>query len=124
MLEILLKWLASTVAILVAGSLLPGVQVDGFWPAFLAALVLGFVNAFLRPLVLLLTLPINLLTLGLLTFAINACFILLTAWLVPGFDVESFWWALLFSLVLSVVNFVLNRVRPPGRRGPTPDVVP
>jgi len=124
MAEILLKWLASTVAILVAGSLLPGVRVDGFRTAFIAALMLGFANAFLRPVVLILTLPINLLTLGLLTFAINACFVLLTAYLVPGFEVEGFWWALLFSLVLALVNFVLNRVRPPGTRRGTPDVVP
>ncbi len=124
MADILLKWLASAVAVLVAGSLLPGVAVEGFWTAVIAALALGFVNAFIRPVVLVLTLPLNLLTLGCLTFVINALFILLVAWLVPGFAVRSFWWALLFSLVLGLVNFLLNTVRPPGRPRGTPDVVP
>ena len=72
------------------------------------ALVLGLINAFFKPLLLLITLPLNILTLGLLTFVINALLIMLTSALVPGFYVAGFWWALLFSLVLAVVNFLLG----------------
>jgi putative membrane protein len=121
---ILLSWLASTVAVLVAGSLLPGVTVAGFWTAVAAALVLGFVNAFIRPVVLVLTLPLNILSLGCFTLVINALFVLLAAYLVPGFAVRSFGWALLFSLVLGMVNFLLNAARPPVRPRGRPDVVP
>jgi putative membrane protein len=124
MTTLLLKWLAATVAVLVAGSLLPGVEVKGFSTALLAALALGLINAFVRPLVLLFTLPFNILTLGCLTFVINALFIMFVAWLVPGFTVRSFWWALLFSLVLSMVSGLLNRIRPQAGPRPTPDVVP
>jgi putative membrane protein len=124
MMTVLLKWLASTVAVLVTGSILPGVVVKDFTAAVLAALALGLINAFVRPVVLLFTLPFNILTLGCLTFVINALFIMLVAELVPGFEVKSFWWALLFSLVLSLVNGLLNRVRPQAGPRPTPDVVP
>ncbi|RQW76734.1 MAG: phage holin family protein, partial [Geobacter sp.] len=87
---------------------LPGVRLSGFLAALLTALVLGLINAVLKPLLLLLTLPLNILTLGLLTFVINALLIMLTSALVPGFNVAGFWWALLFSLVLAIVNFLLG----------------
>jgi len=104
----LLKWLINAVAIIITAYLLPGVKVTGLLAALVTALVLGLVNVLIRPLLLLLTLPLNILTLGLFTFVINALVIMLVAAIVPGFSVRGFWWALLFSLVLSIINYFLN----------------
>jgi len=104
----LIRWLISALAIIITAYLLPGVRLSGVPAALVAALVLGLVNTFLRPLLILLTLPLNILTLGLLTFVINAFLIMLTSAIVPGFRVESFLWAFLFSLVLALVNFMLG----------------
>ncbi|UFS70040.1 phage holin family protein [Geomonas sp. RF6] len=104
----LIRWLISALAIIITAYLLPGVRLSGISAALLAALILGLVNTFIRPLLLLLTLPLNILTLGLLTFVINALLIMLTSAIVPGFKVEGFIWALLFSLVLSLVSFMLG----------------
>lgn len=106
--QLLVNWLAATLAIVITAYLLPAVEVAGFFAALVTALVLGVVNAFLRPLLIILTLPINILTLGLFTLVINATLIMLTSALVPGFYVPGFWWALLFSLVLMVVNMGLH----------------
>jgi putative membrane protein len=109
--EIIIAWLLSALTILAASYLLPGVKVDNFIAALVTALVLGIVNAFIKPVLLILTLPINLLTLGLFTIVVNAILILLVDWIVPGFAVDGFLWALIFSLVLSLLNLVLDRVK-------------
>ena len=96
------------VAIIITAYILPGVAVSGFLSAFLTAVVLGFVNAFIRPAALFLTLPINVLTLGLFTFVVNAFLVLLVSGVVPGFKVDGFWWALVFSIVLVIVNALLD----------------
>uniref|UniRef100_C6E896 Phage holin family protein n=1 Tax=Geobacter sp. (strain M21) TaxID=443144 RepID=C6E896_GEOSM len=105
---LLIKWLVNALAIGITAYLLPGVAVSGFFAALVAALVLGLVNVLIRPLLLLLTLPINILTLGLFTLVINALMVMLAAAIVPGFSVRGFWWALLFGLVLAIVNYILN----------------
>ena len=102
--NIILNILVSAVAVLVTGRLLKGVSVDGFGTAILVAVVLGIVNAVLGPLLFYLTLPINILTLGLFTFVIIAGLVMLVAAMVPGFKVASFWWALGFAFVLALVN--------------------
>jgi putative membrane protein len=107
---LLVHWLIYAVAILITAYLLPGVRLSGFFAALVAALVLGLINTFFKPLLLLLTLPLNILTLGFLTFVINALLILLTSAIVPGFVVTGFWWALLFSLVLSIINYALSMI--------------
>jgi putative membrane protein len=107
---LLIRWLIYALAILIAAYLLPGVSITGFGAALVAALVLGLVNTVLRPFLLLLTLPINILTLGLFTLVINTLMILLTSAVVKGFAVRNFWWALLFGVILSVVNFVLVQI--------------
>ena len=106
---ILINWIVSALAILAAAYLLPGVHVTSFIAALVAAVVLGIINAVIKPVLLILTLPITILTLGLFTFVINALVILLAANLVPGFSVDSFWWALIFSIVLSIINSFLHR---------------
>jgi len=105
---ILINWLLAALAIMATAYLLPGVSLSGFVPALVTALVLGLVNAFIKPVLLLLTLPINILTLGLFTLVINALLIMLVSKLVSGFQVQSFWWALVFSVVLTVVNWGLS----------------
>lgn len=112
--KVVLHWILATAAIIITAYLLPGVSVAGLLPAAAAAVVLGLVNAFLRPLIILLTLPINILTLGLFTLVINALLILLTARIVPGFAVRGFWWAVLFSVVLFFVNLILGNRRRGG----------
>ena len=104
----LINWLVSGLAIVIAAYLLPGIKLTGFFAALVTALVLGLINAVIKPVLLLLTLPINILTLGLFTLVINALLILLTAKIVPGFQVDGFWWAVAFSVVLTLVNFGLS----------------
>jgi putative membrane protein len=106
----LLKWLISTLAVIITAYLLPGVSVRSFWTALLVALVLGIINAIIRPIFVVLTLPLTVVTLGLFLFVINAVLILLTSAVVPGFEVRGFWWALLFSLVLSVISWALHKI--------------
>lgn len=108
----LVLWLVSGLAIIITAYLLPGVRVAGFFAALVTALVLGLINAFIRPVLILLTLPLNILTLGLFTLVINALLIMLAAAIVPGFSVKGFWWALLFGLVLAVINYALGTIAP------------
>lgn len=108
--NLLINWLISTLAVFVAAYVIPGINVDTFTTALATALVLGIINAFLKPLFLLLTLPINILTFGLFTLVINASMIMLTTYIVPGFSVDNFWWAILFSIVLSFINSFLQKI--------------
>lgn len=108
---IIASWLIYTFAIIITAYLLPGVTVASFGAALITGLVLGILNVLLKPLLIILTLPINILTLGLFTLVINAILILIAAKLVDGFKVDGFWWALLFALVLSVINSILSQIR-------------
>lgn len=109
--SILLKWLLSALAIIIAAYILPGVAVAGLWSALVLALVLGLLNALIKPLLIILTLPVNILTLGLFTFVINALMVLLAASIVKGFVIVGFLNALLFSLVLTLLQELLELVR-------------
>ncbi|MFP4514475.1 MAG: phage holin family protein [Parcubacteria group bacterium] len=106
--KLLITWLISTAAIFISAWLIPGASVSGFWAGLLVALVLGVVNAVIRPLLLVLTLPINILTLGLFTLVINALMVLLVAAIIPGFIISSFWIALIFSIILSIIVWILE----------------
>jgi putative membrane protein len=106
--KILLSWFISALVIMTASYLLPGVHVENFMAALVTAVVLGIINLFIKPFILLLTLPITLLTFGLFALVINAVLILLASNIVPGFTVDGFWWALLFSIVVSFINALLN----------------
>ena len=105
---VLLRWLVLTAAVLVASWLLDGIRVTGLLPAFLAAATLGILNAFLRPLLILLTLPINILTLGLFTFLINALMLKIVSEVITGFEVYGFWTAVLGALIIGSVSWLLN----------------
>ncbi len=108
--SIILKWLISTVAVILASYLLPGVALAGFWAALWVALFLGLINVIIKPILVILTLPINILTLGLFTFVINALLILLASSVIQGFSVSGFWIAMLFSIILSIFTYLLNMV--------------
>jgi len=104
------RWLINMAAILLIAYLLPAViWVDGVWAAFIAALLLGIVNAILRPILVLLTLPLTLLTFGLFLLAINGLMLWLVAALVEGFHVNGFWGAVFGSILISLVSWVLSR---------------
>lgn len=108
--KIILHWLVASLAVFITAYLLPGVEISGFLAALSAALIIGILNAFIRPVLIILTLPINILSLGLFTLFINAFLIMLASKIVPGFSVDGLFWALIFSLVLSLVNFFLHKL--------------
>jgi putative membrane protein len=105
---ILLRWLILTVAILITSYLLDGIYVRNFSSAFLAAAILGILNAFFRPILFILTLPINVLSLGLFTFVINAIMLMMASGVISGFKVYGFWPAVFGSLLISLVSWVLT----------------
>ena len=105
---LLLSWVLNALALLLVTWIVPGVHVDSFYSALIAALVLGIVNALLRPLLILLTLPITILTLGLFTLVINALLLWLVSTVVKGFTIDGFWAAFLASLVLWVMSWLTN----------------
>lgn len=115
LLSMLLYWVLTAVVLLIVDALLPGIAISGFGTALIAALVMGLVNFFIRPILSLLTLPLNLLTLGLFSFIVNAILFALVAWIVPGFEVHGFLNALIGSLLLSIMTSVLSLVMPGGR---------
>lgn len=120
---VLLRWLILTAAVLAASWLLTGVRVNGIFPAILAAALLGICNAVLHPLLIVLTLPLNILTLGLFTFVINALMLLLVSAVIPGFDVLGFWTAFFGALIISVTSWLLNRFIGSAGRVETGDVI-
>ena len=122
---LLLRWLTLTLAVIVTTYLLDGIRISGIFSAVLAAAALATLNTFLRPVILVLTLPINVLTLGLFTFVINAVLLKMASAAIPGFDVIGFWPAVWGSLLISVVAGLLNAFigerKPPGTPGPGRD---
>ncbi|MCL5090799.1 MAG: phage holin family protein [Patescibacteria group bacterium] len=106
----LVNLLISSLAIFVTAYILPGIELTNFWTAIVVALVLGLVNAIIRPFLIIITLPINILTLGLFTLVINALLVLLVSAIVPGFHVRSFGWAVLFGLILTLINWVIYAI--------------
>ncbi len=106
---LLVRWLLLTISIMITSYLLrPDIEVAGFFSAFFAAMVLGVLNALFRPILLFITLPINILTLGLFTFVINALLLKMVSGVVPGFYVHGFWAAIFGSLIISLVSWLLS----------------
>lgn len=106
--KLLLRWLINGVTILGLAYYLPGIEVSGFYAALITALVLGLVNALIRPLLILLTLPINLITLGLFVLIINAALFWFVGTVVKGFEVAGFWPAFWGALILTLVSWFVN----------------
>lgn len=102
------RLIVGVLAILITAWLLPGVHVDGIFTAILLAIVISFLNAIVKPVLVILTIPVTIFTLGLFLLVINALLILLSAEIVNGFTVSSFWTALAFSVILSFVSSILH----------------
>ena len=138
--EFVKRWVVSTVAVLVAAKIIPGIHYRDWSDLLVATLLLGILNSVLRPLLMLLSLPLLILTLGLFTLIINAGLLYLVHLLLPGFQVDGFWSAFFGALIISMVSLFLNTVtgsgnsrvqvrrgrrpppRPPGDDGPVIDV--
>jgi putative membrane protein len=110
---LLLRWLLNTLVLLLVGNLVPGVKFASFWSALIASLVLGLLNALIRPLIILLTLPVNILTLGLFTLIINALMFWLASSIVKGFEISNFaaafWGALVYTLIVMLIGLIEKR---------------
>ena len=119
MTRFLAHWITTTVALLVCTWIVPGVHTDSWRALAVAALVLGFVNAVIRPILVVLTLPLTILTLGLFYLVVNGFGLVLTSYVVPGFRVDSIGWAIVGALVVSLVSwFIGTFAGPPVRRLP------
>ena len=105
---LVIRWLVLAAAIMAASYLWEGIEVKCFFPALGAAAMLGILNAFFRPVLLILTLPINILSLGLFTFIINALMLKMASGVIPGFDVRGFWPALFGALIITLISWLLN----------------
>jgi putative membrane protein len=114
--RLLLVWLINAVALLALPYLMSSIQVDSFATALVAALVLGLINTFIRPLLVLLTLPATLLTLGLFIFVINGLLFWLVGSFVQGFHVGGFWSAVLGAIVYSIISWALSALLLPDRK--------
>lgn len=110
-----IRWLIHGLSLVVVVNIISGIRVDNWQTTAIAALVLGLLNAFLRPILLLFTLPINVLTLGIFTLFINAGLFSLASWLVKGFSVAGFWNAFFGALVFSITSGLLNLIFNPDR---------
>ncbi len=107
---ILIRILLTALIVMAIAYLMPGVTVDGFFTSVIVAIVLGLLNIFIKPLLILFTLPVTIVTFGLFLLVINAVIIMLCTEIVTGFEVRSFWTALLFSVVLSMLQSVIFSV--------------
>lgn len=108
--KFILRIVLSAIAVIILSYVLPGVAVDSFVTAILVAVVLGLLNFMVKPILVILTLPITIVTLGLFLLVINALIILLAAHFIDGFQVTSIWWAVLFSLLLSFLQSILYSI--------------
>ena len=106
--NLLVRLLINAAAVVLCAYFIPGVAVDGYVSAIWVAVVLALLNSFLKPILMLVSFPINFVTFGLFTIVINTVIILLTDYLVPGLTIETFWLAVLFGLILAIVSSILN----------------
>ena len=107
--NLILRLLFNALGLLLIAELVEGIKVDGFYPAVIAAFVLGFLNIIIRPILLVLTLPITILTLGLFALVVNGALFFFAASFIEGFSVDNFWYALLGSILMSIVSTIGNR---------------
>ncbi|NLJ71689.1 MAG: phage holin family protein [Syntrophomonadaceae bacterium] len=102
-----IRWLLNILAIILTAVILPGFELT-VWAAIIGSIFLGVINAIIRPILLILTLPLNILSLGLFTFVINALMLWITSVTIKGFELHSFWWAILAAILLSVISFIIS----------------
>ncbi len=104
MINLLVKWVAFALVIMFVAWIIPGITIENFWTAMVAAVVIALINALIKPLLIYLTLPINILTLGVFTLVINALLFMFAAYIVPGIEISGFVSALLGSILLSILG--------------------
>lgn len=107
---VLVRWICFALAIIFTAWLTPGIEVSSFWSAMLAGVIIALINAFIKPLIQIITLPINILTIGLFSFVINALLFMLAGWITPGLEVEGFLSALIGSIVLSLLSLGISKI--------------
>ena len=107
----LVRLILSALAVFICATILPGAHVDGFLIAIVVAAVLAILNVLVKPVLVILTIPITIVTLGLFLLVINTILVLLADWLIPGFTIDGFWWALIFSVLLSIINSVFGGLK-------------
>ena len=106
---LLIRWIIQAFALGITALIVKGITIRGVSSLFIAALIIGILNAILRPIMLIMTLPLNIMTLGLFTFVINAIMLIIAGQVVPGFNVTGFWAGLVGAMILGLVSFFLNR---------------
>ncbi|HVV90886.1 MAG TPA: phage holin family protein [Solirubrobacterales bacterium] len=111
--KLLVRWVCNVVALFVAAWILAGVSYGNqWWTLFIAAAVFTLVNAWVKPVLAVLSIPFIVVTLGLFYFLINVLMLYLTDWIVPDFEIRTFWWGVLAAIIVSIVNGLLNMVMP------------
>ncbi len=108
--KIILRWIVSTLTIFLCAYLIEGVYLESILTALWLSLFLGLVNFVVKPILVILTLPINIITFGLFTLVINASLVLLASWAVDGFSVSGFWIAMLFSVAVSIIGYLMHKL--------------
>lgn len=111
----ILIWILNAIAVILVTYIVPGITVNTFWSALIVALVLGLLNTIVRPVLLLLTLPVNILTLGLFTFVINGLILYFVSSIVKGFEVDGLWTAIIGSIVLSLIQWAISALTKPKK---------
>ena len=107
---ILVNWIVNALVIMVAAYILPGVHVENYLTALVLALVMGILNTLIKPLLIALTLPFTIITFGLFLFVINGLMVVIASHIVPGFSVDGFWWAIIFSIVIAFINLIIHKI--------------
>ena len=110
MINILIRWVVYAILIIFVSWIVPGIEIDNFISAMFVCIIIALINTFIKPLLQLITLPINILTLGLVSLVINALMLMLAGWIAPGFEVEGFLSALFGSLLLSLFALGVSRI--------------
>lgn len=113
--RLLVNIILIAIAVMVTASILPGVEVSGFWASVVVAVVLALINALIKPVLVILTIPITIVSFGLFLLVINAGMVMLADFVVDGFQVNGFWWALAFSLIMSLIQSVFGLSTKPER---------
>jgi len=108
--DFIIRLVISALAVILSAYILPGVSVKSFWTALWIALILTLLNVFITPIMVFLTIPITIITFGLFLFVINAVVILIASALISGFQVNGFIWALIYSIILTIVSYILEEV--------------
>ncbi|MGH2937744.1 MAG: phage holin family protein [Solirubrobacterales bacterium] len=115
--RLLVRWVCNVVALFIAAWILSGISYgDQWWTLFIAAAVFTLVNAWVKPILAVLSIPFIVVTLGLFYFLINVFMLYLTDWVVPDFEIKTFWWAVLAAIIVSIVNGLLNMFLPDDER--------